>query len=294
METAIVIGASSQLGVFLLPRLQLAGIRVIALSRQAPPKPVALSRQVHWARAVDQSMPTIHLVSCGPLGLAHSLVLESPNLERLVAFSTSSVLTKAGSRNRQERELVARIKGEEQELRSLCSERGIALALFRPTLIYGCGLDRNVSTLARLGRRFGFIPVATQAGGLRQPVHADDLAELAVHCLLREAPVRLESVVCGGSILSYREMVAKTAAACGDGVRTLTLNTRAMAILAGLASRLPGLGGINPEMVKRQSTDLVFDDSKLRETLGYNPRPFDPRSEDFEIPEFAGKLQLRR
>jgi len=294
METVLVIGASSQLGIFLLPRLQSAGMRVIALSRQAPPAPVDVSGQVCWARTADERDSTRLLVSCGPLALARSAVHQSRNLRRVVAFSTSSVLTKASSQNRQERELVARIRREEQELRSMCAERGIALSLFLPTLIYGCGLDRNISMLARFGHRYGFIPLATRADGLRQPVHADDLAALAVQCLVRPSPVRIESVACGGSTLSYREMVKKTAAACGDGVRTLALFTPVFSMAARLASGLPGLSGINPEMVKRQSMDMVFDDSGLREALGYSPRPFDPVPADFEIPDFAAELQLRR
>lgn len=294
MATVIVTGASSQLGVFLLPRLQAAGMTVLALSRKAPPAPVNISGQVRWARTTSGSGPASHLVSCGPLGLALSVIRENHNLQRVVAFSTSSVLTKAGTENRRERGIVARIRENEQELRSLCEERGFALALIRPTLIYGCGLDSNISLLARLGRRFGFIPLANNARGLRQPVHADDLAELAVRCLVNESPVRLESLACGGSTLSYREMVEKTAAACGKGVRPLKLNPRILAAAAELVSILPGFSGVNAEMVKRQSGDMVFDDTVLRQALDYHPRPFDPQAGDFKIPDFAGNLQLPR
>jgi nucleoside-diphosphate-sugar epimerase len=291
-KTVFVTGASSQLGVFLLPRLSGAGFRVLAFSRKAPTSTADESETVCWVRPGRQTGPAAHLVSCGPLDLAHSLIAQNPGIGRLIAFSTTSVLTKAASENRQERELIARIQAQEQQLRDLCEKSDVVLMLLRPTLIYGCGLDQNISLMARFGQRFGFIPLAAGAEGLRQPVHADDLAALAVRCLIHETPVRLESAACGGSTLSYREMMEKTAAACGKKVRTLPLDSRLLAAAVRLAALLPPYRGINPEMVRRQSRDMVFDDSVLRKSLNYCPRPFDPVSADFEIPEFARDLQL--
>jgi nucleoside-diphosphate-sugar epimerase len=293
-ETVLVTGASSQLGVFLLPRLQAAGFQVLALSRRAPVSPVEVSDSVRWMQPGQEPGPAEHLVSCGPLDLAVDLTEKSVGLKRLVAFSTTSVLTKADSPDRHEHTLIAEIRGAETRLTALCERLGIALTLIRPTLVYGCGLDRNISLLAGFGRRMGFIPLASQARGLRQPVHADDLAAIVVSCLVSGAPVQLASAACGGSTLSYREMMEKTANACGRRVRILTLNTRFLATMVRLLSALPTLRGLNPEMVNRQGRDLVFDDSELRETLGFTPRPFQPTAQDFQIPDFARVLQLPR
>ena len=293
-RTAVVTGASSQLGVFLLPRLQEAGFRVLAYSRKAPESPVDVSTAVRWMQPGHAAGAAGYLVSCGPLDLACSMVARQTEVRRVVAFSTSSVLTKAGSENRGENLQMGKILRTEERLSVLCAEREIALALIRPTLIYGCGLDRNISLMARVGRRFGFIPVASEAAGLRQPVHADDLATLAVAYLLSDTMLSLESVACGGSTLSYREMMEKTAVACGPWVRTLTLNTHILAAAAWAASFLPGLRSVNTEMVRRQGRDMVFDDSVLRAALDYDPRPFQPGPGDLEIPDFAAELQLGR
>jgi len=302
-DSVLVTGASSQLGVFALPRLQAAGFSVLALSRRAPPTATEVSERVRWQNpgsipgegsAVEHLPvgPAQHLLSCGPLDLAIVLVSQQAGLKRLVAFSTSSILTKAGSANPAESEQMAEIREQELRLKELCEERGIALVLLRPTLIYGCGLDRNISTLARFGRRFGFIPLAGEAGGLRQPVHADDLAAVAVYALSIDHTTSLESVACGGSTLSYHQMAQKIAAACGERVRTRTLPTWMLATAVRAASLLPAFRTINTEMVYRQSRDMVFDDTALREALNYKPRPFEPTPADFKVPEEAQKLQL--
>jgi hypothetical protein len=54
--------------------------------------------------------------------------------------------------------------------------------------------------------------------------------------------------------------------------------------LAGQLEKLPAFSGINREMIRRQNTDLVFDDSALKQALNYKPRPFRPTAEDYEIP----------
>ncbi len=269
-DSVLVTGASSQLGVFALPRLQAAGFSVLALSRRAPPSAMEVAERVRWQNPgpiPGAGSAAEHLLSCGPLDLAIALVSQQTGLKRVVAFSTSSILTKAGSANPAESEHMAEIREQELRLKKLSNERGISLVLLRPTLIYGCGLDRNISTLARFGRRFGFIPLAGEAGGLRQPVHADDLAAVAVHALSIDHATSLESVACGGSTLSYHQMAEKIAAACGESVRTRALPPWMLATAVRAASLLPAFRTINTEMVYRQSQDMVFNDTALREAL---------------------------
>jgi len=291
-STVLLTGASSQLGVFLLPRLKAANFRVIAISRKAPSVPLEIEDRIRWQQPGPAEAQVRYLVSCGPLELACEQVQVNQKLKRVVAFSTSSTLTKADSHNRAEERQITGIIENEKRLKKQCEERDIPLLLIRPTLIYGCGLDRNVSLLARFGRRFGFIPVASNAAGLRQPVHADDLAAVAVSALLAATPVRLESMACGGSTLPYKEMAKKTAAASGNGVRILAISPWVLLATVRLASNFSAFRGINPEMVRRQCKDMTFDDSRLREVLPYAPRPFDPVPADFEIPVAASQLQL--
>jgi len=302
-KTVVVTGASSQLGVFLLPRLRTAGYCVVAVSRQAPLLPLETAPGVTWmqpeytksqgfANAFERSAGSSFLVSCGPLGLARELIITGTEISRVIAFSTSSVLTKNDSANRKETELVIYIARQENRLQETCRERGLPLLLLRPTLIYGCGLDSNISLLRKLGERYAFIPVAVNGNGLRQPVHADDLASLAVSALEEDDPVDIESEVCGGTTLSYREMAERVAASCNKRARLLALPAGLLAAAVGMLSFLPPWKGLNAEMVHRQCQNLVFDDSALREALNHHPRPFKPAARDFSVPEYAKILQL--
>jgi len=293
--TTCVAGATSQLGVFLLPRLRAAGIGVVALSRRAPVSPPAFDEGLTWARA--DALPATDadircLVSCGPLDVAALLVERLPGLERVVAFSSSSVHRKAGSADAIERAAMAGLAAAESRLTALCEARNLPLLLLRPTLIYGCGLDRNVSLLAAAARRFGAIPLAGAAGGRRQPVHADDLAELAVRAVQAPQAVNLATPACGADTISYREMARRIARALPRRVRLVTLPESLLGSAVGVLSRLPRWHGLNAEMVRRQNRDLVFDDAPLRNALAWNPRPFNPVPADFQIPPHAQALQL--
>jgi nucleoside-diphosphate-sugar epimerase len=265
---------------------------------------VAVADHVSWARPAEAALAGLtaaqgeaeFLVSCGPLDLARRILDAAPNLRRVVAFSSSSVVSKADSPDAEEGARMAAMARAESALTEACAQRGLPLLLLRPTLIYGCGLDRNVSLLAAFARRFGLIPLAGKAGGLRQPVHADDLAELALRALTSAAPLDRVSPACGGSTLSYREMAQRIADTLPRRARLLTLPAGLLAALLPLASRLGGWWGfdvgLNAEMARRQNRDLVFDDSALRQALAWSPRPFAPTAADYEIPAHARILQL--
>jgi nucleoside-diphosphate-sugar epimerase len=225
------------------------------------------------------------LISCGPLALAVEWAAQLLRLERCVAFSSSSVHSRDSAE-------VQSLRLAEEALHDQCRLAGSALCLLRPTLIYGCGMDRNVSLLAAFGRRTGWIPVSSRARGLRQPIHAQDLARAAVQALEQEDPVELEGELCGGSTLAYRDLVAAIAASEDVGARVVALSPAIFRALLRVAACLPAGRGLRTDMVDRQSTNLVFDDEATRRRLGVVPRPFAPGAEDFQVPPAAAALQL--
>ena len=285
----ILTGASSQIGIFAIPRLVDAGFRVFAVNRKGKPEAMPNLETVEWlneADALEATKDCQYLLSAGPMHLALKFLEASDKINRLVVFSSSSVETKLDSGNPAEKSQIQGLLNLESRLRSACETRSSKLTVFRPTLIYGCGMDTNISRLASWISRFGFIPLNGKAAGLRQPVHADDLAKVAIKAMLYKEKLPQVLNLTGGDTLSYADMVRKIFEALGKPVRLLYLPQWLFVLLVNIASKFKAIGGINSEMVRRQRQDLVFEDQQARQLLDYNPRPFAPVAEDFSLPKF--------
>jgi hypothetical protein len=237
----------------------------------------------------DSAGSELALLSCGPMALAREM-LETTQMgsdqrwERVVAIGTTSTVSKRSSTDESERRMIAEIEIACGAIRERCRAHAIPLTVLSPTLIYGCGMDQNLSRVFRWVRRAGFAPLAAEASGLRQPVHVADLANTIVTALQFEPAPELESAVCGGSTLSYQEMMGLLFDAAGRNRRFLRVPEAAFSSVAGAARFLPGIGEINREMFRRQASDLVFDDGPARKILGHAPRPLSPSEADFRLP----------
>lgn len=290
----MLLGATGQIGLFALARLVGAGFRVLAVSRQPRPDWIPEFSAVQWVRAgtLGSGMDVDYLLSAGPLELATNMIPACRGLERAVVFSTSSIFTKAASADAGEKQLMQSIRQQETALTAACRTAGAVVSVYRPTLIYGCGLDANISLLAAWIRRFGFMPVAGAASGLRQPVHADDLACTAVNTLLQDKAVSLNAPLCGGETLSYREMIVRIFSALHSPERIIRLPAGLFAALVSAARFLPALKDLSAEMVRRQNLDLVFDDSQARREVGHEARAFQLTQADLCLPTQARLASL--
>lgn len=277
----MVTGATSQIGHFLLPRLVNAGFAVHAVSRQAKPQESG-SGVITWSCCdIAQGLPALnHEVTClvhlAPLWLLPEIIapLAERGLKRVIAFSSTSVFTKQQSTSAKEIALVERLRNAEEALFQACDRHGIAWTIFRPTLIYGCGLDRNITTIARFVGRFGFFPVVGSARGLRQPVHADDLAASCVASLECPSTYNQTYNLSGGETLSYREMVEDVFLASGKKPRVLNIPLPVFRVLIGGLSLLPRYRFVTSEMADRMNQDMCFDHSDAASDFGYCPREF--------------------
>ena len=275
----LITGITSQIGKFLIPRLLSDSHKIVAISR----RPRDGDEDVWWLSG-DISLPNIAmpptevLIHLAPLRLLPGLL---PNFfakggGRVICFGTTSRYSKAVSPDPEEQAFAAEQIAAETKVAELCEAAGAAWTVFRPTLIYGAGVDRNVMVIARIIRRFGLFPLFGAASGRRQPVHADDLAAACVAVL--EEPKTFNSAydLAGGETLTYRQMVERIFAAEGRTPRFVPVPLAAFRAAMWCVSRIPRCRDFNAEMARRMNDDLVFDSSDATRDFGFAPRKFDP------------------
>src|SRR5690606_10084758 len=122
--------------------------------------------------------PVEAIVSFGPLlPFARWLAGARPaHAPRVVATSSMSAESKIGSDVPAERAVARELREGEAALARACAELGSAWTVLRPTLVYGAGLDKSLTPIARRALRTRLFPLPA-GRGLRQPVHADDIAQ---------------------------------------------------------------------------------------------------------------------
>ena len=281
-----VIGASSMVGRALLPMLINAGRMVHAFSRQ----PHAEEKGVVWhclsaspAGACNPELPRIEEWIClAPIKVLMERLdfLEACGARRIVALSSTSRFTKVTSSDPAEQALVRHLVDSEERLAKWAEARGIEWVVLRPTLVYGFGMDRNVSVIACFIRRFGFFPVLGAARGLRQPVHAGDVAAACFAALQRAEAAKHAYNISGAEVLSYREMVERLFSSLGRRPRFVAIPLWAFALAVKLLKALPRFRHWSPAMAERMNQDMAFDHEEAARDLGYAPRPFVPDERD--------------
>lgn len=274
-------GASSQIGLFLIPRLLHDGHQLFAISRRRHDG----DDRVQWLQD-DASSPKVPwppvdtLIHLAPLRLLPGLLPEffAQGGRRVIGFGTTSRYSKAVSDDPREQQFSAEQIAAEAKLAELCRAANVPWTVFRPTLIYGAGMDRNVTVIARIIRRFGLFPLFGAASGRRQPVHADDLAAACVAVLAEPKAFNSAYDLGGGETLTYHQMVERIFAAEGRTPRFVPVPLAAFRAAMWCVSRIPRFKDFNAEMARRMNEDLVFDSSAAVRDFGFAPRTFQPQA----------------
>ena len=130
------------------------------------------------------SLAPIHLFASflDRLLSSHPSMLE--HLRRVIVVSSSSSITKRYSFSAFDKSLAHQLIIAEETLQSL-SSHDVPVSILQPTLVYGsCSgyRDSNVTTITKLLSFLPFI-ILPRSSGLRQPIHAFQLAH-AIHSLV--------------------------------------------------------------------------------------------------------------
>lgn len=275
-----VVGAASQVGQALLPRLAAQGIRVCRIGRETG---LGGAEQVHVYDA-DRGCfePPIDaadaLVSLAPLP-SIGVVLDMARLvgaRRVIAFGSTGRFSKVNSSSTLELDFVAQQEQAERLFSSRCEAAGVAWTLFRPTMIYGADADQSVAFVKAMVGRFGFFPIPWGATGLRQPVHLDDLAAACVSALECERTFGRAYNLGGGEVLRFPDLVRRIFEAAHRRPMLVPVPLTLYYLVVAAASKFAGAAFVRREMVDRMYQDLVADNQPAREDFDYAPRRFSP------------------
>jgi len=201
-------------------------------------------------------------------------LLEAHGVCRVVVLSSTSRFTKDDSSDPEEQAVARRLAVAEERVRAWANSKGVEWVIQRPTLIYGRGRDKNISEMARFIRRFGFFPIFGQASGLRQPVHAEDVASACAAALKAAAATNRAYDLSGGETLSYREMTGRVFSALGRQPKLLHVPLGLFRLAVACLRWLPRYRHWSVAMAERMNRDLLFDHADAARDFGFAPRQF--------------------
>ena len=231
--------------------------------------------------------PTVIL--CTPVWLVSDKLLtrlSELGMKRLIAFSSTSLFTKDASDSDAERQVVRQLLDGEKSTVEFCEAKGVDWTILRPTLIYDEGQDENVSRIASMIQKLGFFPICPPADGLRQPVHARELAAAALQAAQSDVARNKAYNLSGGESLSYKTMVERVFAGLGRKPAILAVPEGLWRFAFKVLDMLQPNKALkrNINMVLRMNQDLWFDNAPAVRDFGYAPGPFRPEFKKADDP----------
>ncbi len=276
-QQVLVLGGGSLVGNYLLPLLAEQGYRGYVVSR----KKTDTGLNFAWLPTNEVQDASWHLhdraviISLWPIWLLGPVMPQFLGASQLITLSSTSLFGKAKSLDAQEKELVRKIGNAEEVVRVNSETFRIPYTILRPTLIYDCINDGNITFIAKMIKRFGFFMVSGEAMGLRQPIHAQDVAQAVVNSIGNKAAYNKSINVTGGETITYFTMIRRVAEALGRPIRIFSFPTFFLKNLLRVV-RAMGLTNLSPSLFERMNHDLAYDSTDALSILKLNARDFKP------------------
>jgi uncharacterized protein YbjT (DUF2867 family) len=276
-QQVLVLGGGSLVGKYLIPLLAENGYRGFVVSR----KKMDAGLHFAWLPTNEVQDASWHLhdraiiISLWPLWLLGPVMAQFLGASQLITLSSTSLFGKANSLDPQEQSLVKKIASAEEVVRVNSETFRIPYTILRPTLIYDCINDQNITFIAKMIKRLGFFMVSGEAMGLRQPIHAQDVAQAIVNSINNKGAYNKSFNITGGETVTYFTMIRRVAEALGKPIRILSFPTMMLKNMLRVVRAL-NLTNLSPSLFERMNQDLAYDGSEAVEVLKIQPRDFLP------------------
>lgn len=203
-------------------------------------------------------------------------LLEAYGAKSVVALSSTSCFTKMDSCDAQEKKAAKTLLDSENKFKEWAVEKGVKWVILRPTMIYGFGKDRNISSIIRFLKIFRFYPVLGTAEGKRQPIHVNEVAAACYSALKSSNTNNRSYNISGKEIFTYREMLSRISIAMGQKPRVIQVPLSLFKFIVAILRFIPRYKKLSTGMVLRMNKDMVFDHADATNDFGFKPGNFDP------------------
>jgi nucleoside-diphosphate-sugar epimerase len=277
LQRVAILGASSQIGKVLVPKLESLGYIVFSISRDY--KTTSIKFKSYTFDDINCCfIPHIEnadvVINLAPLPLIDKAIGIAKILKakRIIAFGSTGRFTKIDSTSDVERDFVAQQKQAEDFFSNICENLSISWTLFRPTMIYGNDMDKNISFIRSLIRKFGIFFIPFGANGLRQPVHVNDLANACILAMESNLTINKSYNLGGLDVIPLRDLVIKIFQSENKKPIFFQVPKSFFNILILVLNRFPRYKFLRIEMVDRMHQNLIVDNSDAIRDFSYNPQ----------------------
>jgi nucleoside-diphosphate-sugar epimerase len=276
----VIVGGNNLIATYLIKRLSAQGFMADVISRSPVAVPIGftlihmdLTSARNWI-APENAV----VISLLPLWVLAQFLPRFIGVKSIIAIGSTSLFSKAASPNSNERAVAASLESAENAVQTWCRRSNVQSTILRPTMVYDGVNDKNIARMARFIRRFHFLPLAAPAKGLRQPIHADDVAQAIIGAVNNSETYGKALNIAGGEVLTYRAMVERVFAAQKIKLRLLMLPIEWLAKAFNWASSAGIMNekAFGSSIFQRMNEDLVFDVEEGLRLLNYQPRKFEP------------------
>ena len=273
-KTVAVSGASGFLGASLCRELDRIGFQVLPLSRTGSP-PIDYSDLAGLEKRLAEIQVLVHTAGLtngsrdalidANLTTTKNLVetVQHVSVERFILISSAAAVFMKGE--------YGKIK---REAENCLQDSGVDHVIFRPTLIYGPGDNKNVATMARLARISPIIPLLGGGHFKVQPIYIDDVVSVIIQSI-RQAPRESIYNLSGPEQVSVKEMMQHIVTFTGRKCFFVPVPLKPAQIAVRFYHHLVPMTRLPVKQILELDKHERFDISATRRDFDFAPIPFD-------------------